>query len=141
MNTNVLEEISALKRMTGVELIEKWKNLIGGEPPSKNISFMISRLAHRIQVLAFGDIKPETKRRLAKLRENEASGAPIVHNSDRPPVGAVLVREYQGIEHKVKVLAEGFEYKGIKFKSLSAIARHITGTHWNGLVFFGLRRK
>lgn len=141
MNTSVLEDIAALKRMTGVELMDRWRKLIGGEPPSKNKSYMISRIAHRIQVLAFGDIKPETKRRLAKLRELEASGAPIVHDSDRPPEGAVLVREYQGVEHRVKVLAVGFEYQGIKYKSLSAIAKHITGTHWNGLVFFGLRRK
>ena len=141
MQANALEEIAALKRMTGIELIEKWKKLIGGEPPSKNHVYMISRLAHRIQVLAYGDIKPETRRRISKLREQVASGAPITHDNNRPPQGAVLVREYQGVSHKVKVLAQGFEYQGITYKSLSAIARHITGTHWNGLVFFGLRRK
>lgn len=141
MQTNILEEMAALKRMTGPELVAKWKKLIGGEPPSKSHGFMISRLAHRIQVLAFGDLKPETKRRLAKLRESEASGAPIPDDSDRPPIGAVLVREFKGIEHRVKVVDGGYEYKNIVYKSLSAVARHITGTQWNGLVFFGLRRK
>ncbi len=140
MQTNVLEEIAALKRMDGLELIDRWKKLIGGYPPTTNKSFMIARIAHRIQVLAMGDIKPETKRRLQQLREHEASGAPI-HDTDRPPAGAVLVREHKGIEHKVKVLANGFEYEGITYKSLSAIAKRITGTQWNGLVFFGLRRK
>lgn len=141
MQTNVLEDIAELKRMTGLELMDKWKRLIGGVPPSKNHTYMISRLTHRIQVLAYGDIKPETRRRLSKLREQIASGAPITHDNDRPPEGAVLVREYKGTDHKVKVLASGFEYEGITYKSLSAIARHITGTNWNGLVFFGLRRK
>lgn len=140
MQTNVLEQIADLKRMTGLELMEKWRKLIGGEPPSKNTSYMISRLAHRIQVLAFGDMKPETKRRLAKLRENIASGAPVTPNGDRPPIGAVLVREFRNVEHKVKVVDAGYEYKGVTFKSLSAVAKHITGTHWNGRVFFGLRR-
>ncbi|MPZ24592.1 MAG: DUF2924 domain-containing protein, partial [Dehalococcoidia bacterium] len=58
---------------------------------------------------------------------------------DRPATGTRLVRDYQGIEHCVTVLTDGFEYEGRRFRSLSAVARAITGTRWNGPQFFGLR--
>jgi Protein of unknown function (DUF2924) len=56
-------------------------------------------------------------------------------------VGTQLIREWRGVEHKVTVLAEGFEWEGRRYKSLSAVARAITGTRWNGLVFFGVARR
>ena len=62
-------------------------------------------------------------------------------HGDRPLAGTRLVREYQGIAHTVTARADGFEYQGRPYKSLSAIARHITGTRWNGLLFFGLRSR
>jgi hypothetical protein len=62
-----------------------------------------------------------------------------IRANDRPIVGTKLVREYQGVEHVVTVLADGFEYEGRPYRSLSAIARAITGTRWNGWTFFGLR--
>jgi hypothetical protein len=57
----------------------------------------------------------------------------------RPITGTVLVREWQGVEHRITVLDDGYEYQGRPYKSLSAVARAITGTRWNGLVFFGLK--
>ena len=62
-----------------------------------------------------------------------------IRADDRPIAGTRLVREYQGVEHVVTVLADGFEYEGRPYRSLSAIARAITGTRWNGWTFFGLR--
>ncbi len=59
---------------------------------------------------------------------------------DRPVAGTRLIREWQGVEHHVTVLTDGYEYQGRKYKSLSAIARAIAGTRWNGPLFFGLRR-
>jgi hypothetical protein len=56
-----------------------------------------------------------------------------------PVVGTQLIREWRGIEHRVTVLADGFEWEGRRYKSLSAVTRAITGTRWNGPVFFGLR--
>ena len=60
--------------------------------------------------------------------------------TDRPLTGTRLVREWQGVEHIATVLADGYDYQGRPYKSLSAIARAITGTRWNGWVFFALRR-
>jgi hypothetical protein len=62
-----------------------------------------------------------------------------IRADDRPIAGTRLVREYRGVEHAVTVLADGFEYDGRRYQSLSAIARFITGTKWNGWTFFGLR--
>ena len=64
-----------------------------------------------------------------------------VRGSDIPIAGTRLIREYQGVEHTVTVMADGYEWQGRPYKSLSAIARHITGTRWNGLLFFGLRSR
>ena len=62
-----------------------------------------------------------------------------VRKSDRPITGTRLIREWQGVEHTATVLADGYEYQGRPYRSLSAIARAITGTRWNGPAFFGLR--
>jgi DUF2924 family protein len=59
---------------------------------------------------------------------------------DRPVVGAQLIRDWRGVEHRVVVLADGFEWQGRRYKSLSAVARAITGTQWNGWAFFGVKR-
>jgi hypothetical protein len=64
-----------------------------------------------------------------------------IRADDRPIAGTQLLREYRGVEHAVKVLADGFEYEGRPYRSLSAIARAITGTRWNGWTFFGLRTR
>lgn len=138
---NALDELEALPNLTVLELMAKWRRLMNTEPPVKNRGFLESRLAFRIQTLAFGGLKPETKKRLRRLVEHEVSGAPISPQGDKPATGAVLVREHNGTEHRVKVLQEGFEYDDRKYRSLSAIAKQITGTNWNGPVFFGLRRK
>ena len=63
-----------------------------------------------------------------------------MRKGDRPIAGTRLIREWQGVEHTVTVLDDGYEYQGRPYKSLSAIARAITGTRWNGWVFFGVRR-
>lgn len=142
MNNNVIAELAALKKMGACELREKWKKLMEGEPPTMNRSYLESRLAHRIQVLAYGDLTPDTQRRLQQLRENLVTGSPLKpREKGRPPIGAILVREHGGVEHRVKVIKDGFEYNGRVWKSLSAVASHIAGVHWNGPMFFGLRRK
>jgi hypothetical protein len=142
MKDNVIAELAALKKMTVNELKAKWRKIMDSEPQTFNRSYLESRLAHRIQILAYGDLKPETKRRLDQLRESMTSGAPFKpHDKYRPPSGAVLVREHKGVEHRVKVLPDGFEYEGRKWRSLTAVASHIAGVHWNGPMFFGLRRK
>ena len=120
----------------------EWRTLFGTEPPGYNRRYLESRLAYRIQELAYGGLKPETVRRLEALGEQFAdrniTRRRIRHDA-MPIAGTRLLREWQGVEHTVTVLTEGYEWQGRPYRSLSAIARAITGTRWNGLVFFGLK--
>jgi hypothetical protein len=140
----VLARVAALKAMPTAKLKEQWQALFDTPPPPYNRRFLESRLAYRIQELAYGGLKPETVRRLEQLGE-QLDGGNIavrrVRGGDIPIAGTRLIREYQGVEHTVTVMADGYEWQGRPYKSLSAIARAITGTRWNGLLFFGLKNR
>jgi hypothetical protein len=143
MTDDVLARLAALKTATTPALRKQWRELFEAEPPPYNRRFLESRLAYRIQELAYGGLKPETVERLEALGEALDGGKIEVRRAradDRPIAGTRLVREWQGVEHTVTVLREGYEWQGRPYKSLSAVARTITGTRWNGPVFFGLRR-
>jgi hypothetical protein len=142
MTDPILTRLTALKTTPTTKLKEQWRQLFEGEPPAFNRRYLESRLAYRIQELAYGGLKPETVRRLEKLGEELDGGRVDVRKrpaNDRPISGTRLIRDYQGVEHCVTVRDDDFEYQGRPYKSLSAIARAITGTQWNGVVFFGLR--
>ncbi len=142
MSDQVLARLTALKTTPTPKLKEQWRQLFESEPPAFNRRYLESRLAYRIQELAYGGLKPETVRRLEKLGEDLDGGRVDVRKrqaNDRPVSGTRLIREYQGVEHCVTVRDDDFEYQGRPYKSLSAIARAITGTQWNGVVFFGLK--
>jgi hypothetical protein len=139
---DVLGRLAALKTATTPELKQQWRALFGKEPPPFNRPYLVSRLAYRIQELAYGGLKPKTRARLEALGEQLDGGKVTVRRmrgDDRPIAGTQLIREYQGVEHVVTVTRDGYEYQGQPYQSLSAIARAITGTRWNGRVFFGLR--
>jgi hypothetical protein len=141
--TDVLARLAALKGTPTPELKRQWEQLFETQPPPYNRRFLESRLAYRIQELAYGGLKPETVARLEALGEQLDGGNVVVRRTrvdDRPIAGTRLIREYQGVEHTVTVLNDGFEWQGRPYRSLSAIARAITGTRWNGWVFFALRR-
>jgi hypothetical protein len=113
-----------------------------GNPPSKYTyrEFLIQNLAYHKQSLEQSGLNKKTQRRLLQLYESFREDPDF-----RPPgnkssfkVGTRLVREWKGTPHTVTVVEKGFEYKGEEFKSLSAIARRITGTRWSGPAFFGL---
>ena len=143
MTDSVLAQIAALKSSPTTELKARWRQLFETEPPPYNRRFLESRLAYRLQEMAFGGLKAATVARLEALGELVDGGRVEVRRQradDRPIAGTRLIREYQGTEHCVTVLADGFEYQGRPFQSLSAIARAITGTRWNGWTFFGIRR-
>src|SRR3978361_553613 len=138
----VLAQLAALKGATAPALKAKWRSLFDADPPPYNRRFLESRLAYRIQELAYGGLKPETLQRLRQVGEQLDGGNVSIRKrraSDRPIAGTRLIREYKGIEHCVTVRRDDFEYQGRPYKSLSAVARSITGTRWNGLVFFGLK--
>jgi hypothetical protein len=93
-----------------------------------------------IQELAYGGLKPATRAKLDALADALDPKAARKRVVSGPVVGTQLIREWRGVEHKVTVLADGFEWEGRRYKSLSAVARAITGTRWNGLTFFGVKR-
>ena len=134
--------LAALKTTPMPDLKRQWRELFETEPPAFNRRYLESRLAYRIQELAYGGLKPETVKRLEALGE-QLDGGNITLRRIRgdltPIVGTRLLREWQGVEHVVTVTADGFEWQGRPYRSLSAIARAITGTRCNGLVFFGLK--
>ncbi len=143
MTETIITRIATLKNTPTPDLREMWRDLFDTEPPRQNRRFLESRLAYRIQELEYGELKPATIERLEALGEELDGGKAEVRRKrtdDRPIAGTRLIREFQGVEHCVTVLADGFEYQGRPYKSLSAIARAITGTRWNGWTFFGLRK-
>ena len=144
MSESVILQIARLKSASAGGLKDRWRELFGSEPPPYNRRFLESRLVYRLQELAHGGLSADTARRLAAL----AAGLPLTGASakaakrtggDRPVSGTRLIREWKGTEHLVTVRDADFEYQGRPYKSLSAVARTITGTRWNGLVFFGLK--
>ena len=142
MNDSVLKQLAALKAIPVANLKQKWRDLFDKEPPPYNRRFLEHRLAYRIQELTYGGLKPETVERLearAKGLEGKLSKRGRIEN--RPIAGTRLLREWRGIEHTVTVRDSDFVYQGRPYQSLSAIARVITGTRWNGLVFFGLKKQ
>jgi hypothetical protein len=138
----VLGRLAALQTATAEDLRQQWWMLFGKPPPGFNRGYLVSRLAYRIQELAYGGLKPETRARLEALGEQLDGGNVVLRRiraDSRPLPGTQLIREYDGVQHVVTVRADDFEFEGRSYRSLSAIARHITGTRWNGWTFFGLK--
>jgi hypothetical protein len=135
MSDSIAAQVAALPKTPTPELKRLWRELFDKQPPGFSRNYLISRLAYRIQELHFGGLKPATRARLDALDPK----APRKRVVNGPVVGTQLIREWRGVEHKVTVLADGIEWERRRYKSLSAVARAITGTRWNGPVFFGLR--
>ena len=126
------------------KLKEQWHDLFGDAPPPFSRASLEHRLAYRIQELAYGGIDPNTRRILDGLAD-EAEGL-VRHRRPsadprNPVTGTTLVREWDGVAHHVTVQKDGYEWQGRTYKSLSAVARAITGSRWNGYRFFGLRAR
>ena len=144
MTDPIPARLAALKNMALPDLKTEWRTLFGTEPPGYNRRYLESRLAYRIQELAYGGLKPDTRKRLEALGEHFADRNITrrrIRDDVMPIAGTRLLREWQGVEHTVTVLADGYEWQGRPYRSLSAIARAITGTRWNGPAFFGLRNR
>lgn len=142
MKNSILSQLAALKDAPAPVLKARWRELFDSEPPAYNRRFLESRLAYRIQELTFGGLSRETTERLKALADQYATRDPRERKAKpafRPVAGTKLIREWQGVEYCVTVRLNDFEHQGRPYKSLSSVAREITGTKWNGWVFFGLK--
>ena len=140
----ILARLAALKTMSVNELKSEWQVLFNTPAPNNSRTFLESRLAYRIQELTYGG-PDEPTRRILDLLADEVEGTLTrkaqIADPRNPVVGTKLIREWDGTAHTVTVLKDGFEWGGQRYKSLSAVARAITGTRWNGYRFFGLRER
>jgi hypothetical protein len=138
--TSIAARIAELSCLPMSELWLLWDRYFTRRPDHPNRSHLESRIAYKIQEEAFGGLAIATRERLeaigAKHSRIKLRARPREFNF---APGTVLLREWGEREHRVIVTAEGlFEYEGRSFKSLTAVARHITGAHWSGPLFFGL---
>lgn len=161
---DVPSQLAELDTMNVGALAEKYRELYGEPTRSRNKDYLKKRLAWRIQELAEGGLSQSALARIQQIGDQLperwrmrlgqpegapqplADAAPVVQALEPrdprvPPVGTVLRRVFDGKTHEVTVCAEGFEYAGRRYKSLSAVATEITGTRWNGYLFFSLRKR
>ena len=138
---SVAARVAVLPRLPMKELWALWDKYFPRRPSHHNRDYIEGRVAFKVQEEVFGGIKPEIRQHLIRIGEVQ-SKIRVRHTNDvRIVPGTVLVREFDNREHRVTVMVDGgFEYEGRRFKSLSAAARHITGTQWSGPLFFGLVR-
>jgi hypothetical protein len=163
MKPTLVAQIRALREMSVSELHTRYREVFGEEPRSRNKDFLWRRIAWRIQALEHGDLSERARQRAAELardadvrvrapRGSLESIAPDPlartevhafqgsHDPRLPVPGTILTRAYRGRNLRVTVLDRGFEHEGRVYRSLTALTREITGSHWNGFDFFQLRR-
>ena len=138
---SVIKQVAALPGMSIGELKSIWRKFNETEPPPFNRAFLVKRLSYQIQEFSLGGLEKETEERLERLAKEDEIKIDKSPTGEKLLPGTRLVREWKGCEHCCTALEDGFEYQGRRFKSLSAVANHITGTKWNGFVFFGLRKQ
>jgi len=140
-SSSVAAKLAALPTMPMKDLWALWDVHFPRRPGTWNRDYVASRVAYKIQEAAHGGVDPDIRRRLVRLGESKS-----VFGKRRSEVhlmpGTVLLREYESNEYRVTVTPEGFyDLNGKIFKSLSAVARHITGVNWSGPAFFGVKPK
>src|SRR5712672_2766065 len=135
-------EIGRLPALSLLELRNRWKALFGhSAPKSLRRNFLARAVPYQMQVEAYGGLSVATKRRLREIVSAVRNGdANAMLGSTRIKPGTQMIRQWQNTTHTVTALAEGFEWNGRNYKSLSAVANAITGTNWNGFAFFGIKR-
>lgn len=149
---NVTEQIDNLRAATISELVERYKQLFGQKPPVWTKVVLVRQLAHKLQEQALGGISPAAKTRIQELIRiydpihkvviKSSTGKTDAGRDIRLPVpGSLIVKTYKGKRLEVKVLEQGFEYNGVVYNNLSSVARAVTGIHWNGYLFFGIKQK
>ena len=156
MQLNIAKEVAALRRLSTRDLRTRYAETFGETTNANNRIWLVKRIAWRLQVQAEGDLSERARRRANELA-NDADlrlsppwektvtetpdlpqmPAPRGKGDERvPPPGTIITRTYKGESLQVQVLPDGFEFEGDVYKSLSAVARAITGQHCNGFHFF-----
>ena len=134
----ILKQLPTMERKA---LLKLWRDLFDQVPsPALRRETLIPILAYRVQEKVFGGLRESTVRKLRELAGGQADGGKPVQIASRPKVGTRYVREYQDKLHEVTVLESGYEYKDKIYRSLTEVAKVITGTKWSGPAFFGLKR-
>ena len=157
MALNVEKEVAQMGRMSVSELRDKFAEVCGEPTNGRNKQWLIKRIAWRMQANEYGGLSERALRRAGEIANfadlrltaprSGATGATTLIASEvqadarLPMAGTILTRSYKGRTLQVQVLADGFQFEGEKFNSLTAIARLVTGSHWNGFVFFDLQKK
>lgn len=132
------EELGALASLSPAQVKERWNGLEASPPPSVPISLLRRLLAQRLQERRYGALPALVARELARLGQEKRGAEPMRSRIELTP-GTRLVREWNGQTVSVEVIEEGFKYGDRTWRSLSEIARHVTGVHWSGPRFFGLK--
>ena len=140
MNDNIIGKVVALPTLKNDDIKKLWQELFDEPAPKKKRDYLIPRLAWRIQELAYGGLTDAAQERINRLMRSKEPIKPSSNRIRRPAIGTKLIREYQGVQHHVTVARNGFEYQNRTYRSLSHVAREITGTRWSGPLFFGLNR-
>ena len=150
MNDSVVKQIADLPNLSYGELKQLWQALYGTEAPVFSKPCIIKRLAYRIQELTYGGLSARARAFMQSVLiangfddngcKPESTRAKLLQaGGDVPVLGTKLSRDWNGHRHEVTVVHGGFEYEGIRYRSLTAATKAITGTHWNGRKFFGLK--
>ncbi len=142
MSEALARRLAELESASTADLRARWKRAYRHPAPKRASRDLLLRLvAYHLQEQAEGGLSKATRRRLAKLAGlNGENREPTSPHSVRLKPGSRLIREWRGEVHRVTVLDDGFDYRGVRYASLSRIARTITGARWSGPLFFGLRK-
>ncbi len=148
---SIPEEIAELRALDAAALVVRYEVLFGRPPRVKHREYLWKRCAWKVQEQRLGGLSGAAQRRLEELiaeidlpiaeRARTVTGRVCGKVSSEPSSGTTLVREWRGQRVEVRVLDDGFEWGGVRYRSLSAVAKAVTGSHWNGKLFFGLRAR
>ena len=158
MGETIIRQIQQLRAMTVNQLRERYEEVFGEPTTARNKDYLWKKIAWRIQELEYGGLSERARKRAGEIaneydirvrpprgafrefdRPGQSSQGGAGIKAHLPLPGTLLTREYKGRKIEVEILEVGFRYGGQVFRSLSAVAREVTGTHWNGHLFFGIR--
>lgn len=161
MELNIDKEVAQMRRMTVGELHQKYVEVTGEEPRSRNKQWLVKRIAWKMQAREYGGLSEAALQRAKEIADmcdlsdlrltapkqsrlaesvTVTTTAPTALDSRLPMPGTLITRKYKNQTLCVQVLADGFQFEGERFKSLSAVAKRITGANWNGFLFFNLTK-